>query len=346
MTSTTFVPESGAAARTGGLPVPVATVAAGRRRRWPMIVAAVLGAALVTMPLAFGMFSKTPKGAVMLSEFHPFMTTARLDGFQTDIRQIDAAVKENKTSITQQFASAGVTRADLDTRFPSLASLDAQWPTINSDMTDLLNKVQGNLGNYQAIDALPSFRLFPWFFAVPGVLILGSAVVALRRLRLWRPGRWAIAIVGIGLVIAPAAFQMFQRAPDGGRMMSSFKTIETTGSVVKIQDYFATMASGQGDLRLGVVPALEEGGLSGSQVAERFPAVTTLDRNWVRILNDLTPMIGAMSDNVPNYRAIASLPPFPLFPWFFVMPGLLAIGASLLARDRTEQSNNQQQGES
>jgi uncharacterized membrane protein len=50
--------------------------------------------------------------------------------------------------------------------------------------------------------------------------------------------------------------------------------------------------------------------------------------------------------NLTNYRAIASLPPFPLFPWFFVMPGLLAIGASLLARDRPEQSNNQQQGES
>jgi hypothetical protein len=29
-----------------------------------------------------------------------------------------------------------------------------------------------------------------------------------------------------------------------------------------------------------------------------------------------------------------------------VMPGLLAIGASLLARDRAEQSNNKQQGES
>ena len=50
--------------------------------------------------------------------------------------------------------------------------------------------------------------------------------------------------------------------------------------------------------------------------------------------------------NLGNHQAIASLPPFPLFPWLFVMPGLLAIGASLLARDRAEQSNNKQQGES
>jgi hypothetical protein len=43
-----------------------------------------------------------------------------------------------------------------------------------------------------------------------------------------------------------------------------------------------------------------------------------------------------MSDNVANYGAIASLPPFPLFPWFFVLPGLivavLAVGAGRRAR--------------
>jgi hypothetical protein len=282
-----------------------------------MVAAAVIGAALVIVPVAWNMFSKTPKGAVMLSEFHPFMTTARLDGFQSDIRQINAAVEESRTTVTRQFAMQGVCQVQLDARFPSLAGLDSQWTAINSDMTDLLNKVQGNLGNYQAIDALPSFRLFPWFFVVPGILILIASVAALLRPRWWRPARWVVAAVGIGLVLAPAALQMFQRAPEGGRMMSSFETIETietietTGNVVKIQDYFATMTSGQGDLRLGVVPALEVSGLSSAQVADRFPAITALDRNWVHIINDMTPMIGAMSDNVSNYQAVASLPPFP-----------------------------------
>ena len=49
----------------------------------------------------------------------------------------------------------------------------------------------------------------------------------------------------------------------------------------------------------------------------------------MHILNDMTPMIGAMSDNVANYQAIASLPPFPLFPWFFVLPGVLVAGLAL-----------------
>jgi hypothetical protein len=66
-----------------------------------------------------------------------------------------------------------------------------------------------------------------------------------------------------------------------------------------------------------------------------------LDNNWVGILNDLTPMIGAMSDNVGNYQAVAALPPFALFPWFFVLPGLLIGGLAFAAgpRGRRDQPN-------
>jgi hypothetical protein len=40
-----------------------------------------------------------------------------------------------------------------------------------------------NLGNFAAVDALPPFALFPWFFVIPGVLIAGLGIVALRRSR-------------------------------------------------------------------------------------------------------------------------------------------------------------------
>ena len=39
----------------------------------------------------------------------------------------------------------------------------------------------------------------------------------------------------------------------------------------------------------------------------------------------MTPMIAAMSDSVPRYQAIRALPPFTLFPWFFVIPGVLSL---------------------
>jgi hypothetical protein len=146
--------------------------------------------------------------------------------------------------------------------------------------------------------------------------------------------RVALIVIGIGLVIAPVAFQMFTRAPHGATMMSAFKQIETTQNVTKIQGYFSTMAIGQGAIRLDIVPAVERTGLSGAQVASRYPAVTALDNNWVHILNDMTPMIGAMSDSVPRYQAIRSLPPFTLFPWFFVIPGVLVAGLTWRARPK------------
>jgi hypothetical protein len=113
-------------------------------------------------------------------------------------------------------------------------------------------------------------------------------------------------------------------------MMTAFETIETRTKVETIQSYFATIAVGQGSLRLEIEPALRRAGLDAAQIAARFPAVDTLDRGWIAILNDMTPMIGAMSDNVDNYDAIKSLPPFPLFPWFFVAPGLLIVALALV----------------
>ena len=58
----------------------------------------------------------------------------------------------------------------------------------------------------------------------------------------------------------------------------------------------------------------------------------TLNRQWPAIAGDMAPMIGAMSDNVGNFAAVAALPPFGLFPWFFVAPGLLLLGLAFAAR--------------
>jgi hypothetical protein len=302
------------------------------RRPWPLYIAAVIGVALIVMPLAFNMFGRAPKGATMLKEFRPFMTSARLDGFQSDIQQVSAAVAETNGPVSQRLKASsadGSGSADLPSSYTTLSS---EWPAIDSTMTTLLDRVQANLGNYHAVAALPSFTLFPWFFVLPGVIIVGLAGAGLA----W-PGRRtgirvAFVVLGVGLVLAPVMFQMFQRAPEGGRMMSTFRTIETTSNVERIQSYFSTMASGQGAIRLDVVPALEHTGLTSTQLAAQFPAVATLDGNWVHILNDMTPMIGAMSDGVPDYQAIASLPAFPLFPWFFVLPGAVLAGLALLIR--------------
>jgi len=309
--------------------------AAGARRT-VLIVLAALGLGLAVAPVAFRMFDRGPQGAQMMEEFKPFMTDARLDGFQRHIRDIGAGVREADGPVAVALEGRGApAHRRFERRFPGFAQFRSDWGPIDADMSNLLDTIQANAGNYRAVAALPSFKLFPWFFVVPGVLIALLALTAAVAPRSWPALRWVLFALGIGLVLAPVAFQMFDRAPKGGRMMSAFETIETRPKVEQIQGYFATIAVGQGALRLEIVPALRRSGLAAGAIARRFPDVVTLNRRWIPILNDMTPMIGAMSDNVDNYQAIRSLPPFALFPWFFVVPGLLVAGLAFASRPRS-----------
>jgi hypothetical protein len=302
-------------------------------RRFALIVLIALGAGLALAPLVFGMFSRAPKGAVMLDEFRPFMTDRRLSRFQVYLREIDAAVQETDTRLQPYLAErAGIDRQHFDTRFASFTTFTRQWPAIDADMSDLLRRVRGNVDNYEAVDALPPFTLFPWLFVIPGMLVSGLALLALLRPGRGRVALPALVVLGIGLVAAPLVFQMFQRAPKGGEMIDEFESIMTRRRVQTIQGYFASMSVGQGAIRIDLIPAAQQaGGSTDEEFAGDFPAVAKLNRDWVGIINDMTPMIGAMSDNVDNYEAVNALPPFPLFPWFFVVPGILTALLALLA---------------
>jgi hypothetical protein len=307
--------------------------ASGSRPARALVALAVLGVALIVMPFVFDMFNRAPKGAAMIAGFRPFMTETRLNGFQNDIKEINSGVQQSEGSVLAYLTSRETSGVDAGTsvgnEYPTFTEFASQWGSIDAHMTHLLDQVQGNLGNYEAVAALPKFSLFPWFFVIPGLLVLVLVGVSIKRPRAWRTARWVLVALGLGLILAPAVFQMFQRAPKGGRMMSAFTTVETTRNVDSIQGDFGSMAVGQGAIRLELVPALEHTGLTDAQIDDRFPAVAALDDKWVHILNDMTPMIGAMSDNVANYQAVAALPPFPLFPYFFVLPGVLIAGVAI-----------------
>jgi len=308
-------------------------MAALGRKRWPLGVLAVIGIGLILAPVTFGMFSKAPDGASMMTSFSPFMTTHRLDGFQADMQYIGNAVEQGRQAIRDTVGTPATTR-NVAHVAPQFHAFARQWRSVNSDMGGMLIKIKANLPNYQAIAALPSFRLFPWFFVVPGAILLILAAAGLARGRAWRALRWVAVVLGVALVLAPVGAQMFSRAPKGAQMMSTFKTIETRNHLRRIQSYFSEMAVGQGLVQLQLIPALRQADLSAAEIRTRYPALNTLDANWVHILNDMTPMIAAMSDNIGNYQAISSLPSFGLFPWFFLLPGLLVIVLALVGGTR------------
>ncbi len=333
----------GAAAAAG---VHVRDAATGRRfaarRQWPLLLALAVGAALIALPFATQMFERAPQGAKMVDAFAPYMTSERIAGFQRNIREVDAYATEALTIAPAIFVPGTSDQQQRQqqflTRSPQVALFSQQWPAVRRTFDRLLGTIAANKANYDAVAALPSFTLFPWFFVAPGVLLAGLAVAGLllgrRRPAAWIPLRRATIALGVGLVLAPVAFQLFTRAPQGGRMVDAFKTLETRRTVQTVQGHFGTIAVGQGAIRTELVPKLKARGWSEARPRAELPAAMVLQERWTRILNDMTPMIGVMSDNVGTYSAVAALPPFPLFPWLFVVPGLLVISLGLLAGRR------------
>lgn len=314
------------------------------RRRWPLLLVLAVGVALIAVPAATKMFERAPQGAWMIDAFAPYMRAERLASFDRDVRQVDEYAQEALTVAPRIFlpgvADTQQRQQQFLTRSPQVALFSQQWPAVHRTFTRLLGTISANKAEYDAVAALPSFNLFPWFFVIPGVLLIALALAGLllgrRRPASWIPLRRATVALGVGLVLAPVVFQMFTRAPQGGRMVTAFKTIETRRTVQEVQGHFGTIAVGQGAIRTELVPKLKAQGWSDARLRAELPAAMRLQERWTKILNNLTPMIGVMSDNVVNYRAVAALPPFPLFPWLFVVPGLLVIALGLLAGRRPQ----------
>jgi hypothetical protein len=304
-------------------------------RRGPVVLALVIGLGLAAAPAIFQMFSRAPKGGDMIDEFRPYMTETKVGTFKGYMAEIDRADEEVRARVRPALArTLEVDDAEVGRRFPALDDLNQRWDGIDADMGDMLDTMDESLDNFAAVDALPPFSLFPWFFVLPGLLVAGLAAFALRSDRRNRSPNGpliALAIMGLGIVAAPAIFQMFTRAPKGGEMIDDFRSLMTTQKVSTIQGYFLVMGAGEGELRNAALPTLSAGPTGESAP---FEAVDAFVADWPRISSEMAPMIGAMSDNVDNFGAVDALPPFPLFPWFFVAPGLLVAGAALFARPR------------
>lgn len=295
-------------------------------RRWHLLVVAALGLGLALAPVAFRMFDRTPAGGDMIADFEPYMTSEKLTAFRAQLAVIDAAQRE---------AAAALDRLPSQQRqqYPSAMAFVEQWPAIDDDMQSMLATMDDNLGNYRGVAALPPFALFPWFFVAPGLLVAGVAawtLVADKGRHPARGRRAALWALGLGLVAAPAVFGMFTRAPGGATMIDGFRPFMTETKVGQIQGYFLTIGAGEGELRRAVIPDL-------AVIAQRppdavLPAVHRFNEDWPAISGDLAPMVGTMADNVDSFAGIAALPPFWLFPWFFVVPGVAI--AVLTSRSR------------
>ncbi|HUW04475.1 MAG TPA: hypothetical protein VMW08_19145 [Acidimicrobiales bacterium] len=297
----------------------------GRARA--LIAIAVIGFALAAAPAVFQMFSRAPAGGDMIDDFDRYMTVAEIEQFRGYLDLIDAADAEVTDSVVPALLETGA--VEDGTTFGSIESLHTQWPDIDADMTDLLDTMNSNLGNFDSVASLPPFALFPWFFFLPGLIVGIAALVTLamvRRGRSGRAGALLLVVLGVAIVLAPAVFQMFTRAPDGAAMIDDFRPMMTEERVGRVQGYFITMGAAEGEIRNKVAPLVADEDLQVTVTAtEQF------SDEWPTIVGNFAPMVATMGDNIDNFEGIDALPTFSLFPWFFVIPGLLITALAVFA---------------
>jgi hypothetical protein len=290
-----------------------------RDSRRPLAGVLAIGVGLAVAPLAFQMFDRAPGGGRMIEGFRPYMTQTSIERFQGHLAEISAAHQE-----TSALGAAA------EGRYEAVAEFNRRWPTIDGDMGSMLETMRSEIAHYDGVAALPPFRLFPFFFLVPGLLAAGLALWTVSGVRRGVPTTARHrTIVGLGLAVAaaPLIFGMFTRAPGGARMIDEFRPMMTQSKVTTVQGYFLTIAAAEAQLRNDVVPK--------TAGASSLPRVRAFTADWPRISADMAPMIGTMADNLGNFEGVAALPPFWAFPWFFVAPGLLVAGLGALSHRRT-----------
>lgn len=315
--------------------------AAGRR---PMVAVLVIGLGLLAAPFIFQMMAldnRAPAGGEMIDQFRPYMSEARITKFDGFMDLINRAEQSYKADLRPMVAGAQKNAAQQS----ALAQVD-DWTTkwegdkgIFADMGGILRDVRANLDNYKAVDNLPPFWMFPFFFIMPGVIIALLARAALRGMRrgagTGKAGK-ALVVMGVGLIAAPFIFQMMggeNRAFQGADMISDFKPIMTAERVTSVQGYFPVIGLAEGQLRNQLVP------LARSQAnSPGTPAIDELSKAWPEIGNEFAQFLGVMSDNLDNFAKVKALPPFSLFPFFFILPGLMVAGFALAASRTKKES--------
>lgn len=90
--------------------------------------------------------------------------------------QVQQFLATNYPAMSAMLAGLPQMQADFGSLLGVMSSnvdIFAQVPAGLTHYEPLVSTMQSNVDNYNQADSLPNFRLFTWFFVVPGVLMIG-----------------------------------------------------------------------------------------------------------------------------------------------------------------------------
>lgn len=173
-------------------------------RRLTLSLFLAIGVGLIVVPVAMSMFSRASNGEKMVNGFRPIMQSAHVqttadyyDNVFTKLRPMALlmpGVQQDAQKLIPALAQAfhespAHVQQMLATQFPSFAKLMQSLPQAVAVMKrvppgldwylPLVRTMQANVNNYKSVDELPAMGFFPWFFVIPGIMLVLAAAYLL-----------------------------------------------------------------------------------------------------------------------------------------------------------------------
>jgi hypothetical protein len=157
-----------------------------RKVMWAVFV---IGLALVVAPFALGLPGKSAAGQRMLDNFRPIMQPNQVQLTADYYDQVFVPLGKVTPMLNAQTMARfnGYMKNPMLQHMPPAMQRDfgglfgmmqqnmgtfSRVPAGLAHYQPLVRTMQGNVDNYRRVDSLPDFRLFTWFFVLPGALLV------------------------------------------------------------------------------------------------------------------------------------------------------------------------------
>ena len=311
-------------------------------RRVAAAVAIVLGIALVAIPIASSLFSRSRSAHRLADDVRPAMTKPALATAEKDKETVRAAVDEfNGPTLRQAAQAFGESprqfSALLRKKFPEVAAGSRVLPVGVAHGDAILKVLERNRAKFDSADSFPvkglSVRVGPWIFVALG---LGFVLVGLVALRV--PGRVPLAaLVALGLVPIVFAFaaSLPRKASDSGDLVDALKPALSKQSVTSARFQMTTAERFVSQLNSGLLPALaKQLNVSPAQLTSSLerssPAVVRALPQFKRILGEFDPLTVALVRDRHTYDETAKIK-FTTLVWLLIGASCLVALAAALA---------------
>jgi hypothetical protein len=167
----------------GAAPIGLGVVIWRTRSRVPVMFAAVLGLAMIVLPLALSYPRKASDATKVAAVGKVALSPQAAAGAQTANRLIDNTVTQIQSEMIPALAqrlhvSTAAFEHSLATNYPAVTKGLTAWPSIKPGAVELVRRQVASTGDASELNGL-DFTPLPWYIMGPGIALLLTGGIAL-----------------------------------------------------------------------------------------------------------------------------------------------------------------------